>query len=238
MAMDTGAFDTGAFDTGAFDTGDAALLVAGILLVASFAMTSMRWLRIIALVAGAAALFWAIVTGPGSLVVVLIAAFVIVNGGQLLMMILRTRQHHLSAEERELLEGVLQVQEPEQQRRLLGLMRWQDARPDDVLMQQGQARPPLIYLASGAAAIELDGAVVGVCGSGDFLGEMSMVTGETASATVRVTHAVRIARFDRDALAQFTATLPEMKRAFDAALNRGMAQKIARMNEAAAVSGN
>ncbi len=220
------------------DTGGIAALVAGVLLVAAFAMTSVRWLRIIALVAGGTALAWAILAQVGSLVTVLIAAFVIVNGVQLLLLLLRGRQHHLSAEERELLEGVLQVQDPGQQRRLLGLMRWRDAKPGDVLMDQGQSQPPLIYIASGAAAIEHDGAIVGVCGPGDFLGEMSLLTGEKASATVRVTNDLRMARFNRDALAQFTATIPEVKRAFDAALNRGLAAKILRMNEAASASGN
>ena len=79
---------------------------------------------------------------------------------------------------------------------------------------------------------------MGVCGAGDFLGEMSLLTGENASATVRVTNDLRMAKFDRDGLAQFTAGVPELKRAFDAALNRGLAAKVLRMNKAAAASGS
>lgn len=216
--------------------GGIAAIVAGFLLVAAIANTSMRGLRVLALLAGAAALFAAVTVDADGLVTLLIAVFIIINALQLLRLLLRTRRHHLSAEERELLEGVLEVQDPEQQRRLMGLMRWRDAEVDEVLMEQNDSRPPLIYIASGEAAIEHDGKIVGQCGSGDFLGEFALMTGESASATVRVTSEIRMARFDRGALAQFTADVPELRRAFDAALNRGMASKILRMNKAAASS--
>lgn len=213
-----------------------AALIAGLLLVVAMAMASMRWLRVLALGAGLAALAVVLLVDLGTVGNLLVIAFVVVNAVQLVRLILRTRAHHLSAEERELLEGVLEVQEPDHQRRLLGLMQWRDARPDEILMTQGQANPPLIYIAAGAAAIEHEGTIVGVCGAGDFLGEMSLLTGENASATVRVTNDLRMARFDRDGLAQFTAGVPELKRAFDAALNRGLAAKVLRMNKAAAAS--
>lgn len=215
-----------------------AALIAGLLMVAAVATTSMRWLRILALAAGGAALFVVHLAELGTLGDLVVVAFVIVNAVQLLLMELRARRHHLSAEERELLEGVLEVQDPEQQRRLVGLMRWRDAEAGEVLMEQGDARPPLIYVASGEAAILHDGKQVGMCSAGDFLGEMSLMTGETASATVRAGAPVRMALFDRDGLAQFTQSVPELKRAFDAALNRGMAAKIMRMNKAAAASTN
>lgn len=218
--------------------GGIAAMLAGVLMVAAIAMNSMRWLRILALVAGAAALVAVITSGAEMLVSLIVACFVIANGTQLIVLMLRGRAHHLSDEERELLEGVLEVQDPEQQRRLLGLMRWRDAAPDEVLMQQGQSRPPLVYIASGQAAIEHDEKRVGTCGAGDFLGEMSLMTGESASATVRVMVPMRIAHFDRDSLGQFTADVPELKRAFDAALNRGLAAKVLRMNKAAAASGD
>jgi CRP-like cAMP-binding protein len=216
--------------------GGIAAIVAGLLLVVAIASTSMRGLRVLALLAGGVSLFAVVAMGADGFVTTLVAAFVIVNALQLLRLLLRRRRHHLSAEERDLLEGVLQVQDLEQQRRLVGLMRWRDAEVDEVLMEQGDSRPALIYIASGEAAIEHDGKIVGQCGDGDFLGEFAMMTGESASATVRVTREIRMARFDRSALAQFTAGVPELQRAFDAALNRGMAAKILRMNKAAASS--
>lgn len=213
-----------------------AALIAGLLMVAAMSVTSMRWLRILALAAGVAGLAVVQLIGLGTIGNLIVVAFVIVNAVQLVLLELRARRHHLSAEERELLEGVLQVQDPEQQRRLIGLMRWHDAEAGEILLEQGDTRPPLIYISSGEAEIIFDGKNVGNCSAGDFIGEMSLMTGERASATVQVSRPLRMARFDRDGLAQFTQSVPELKRAFDAALNRGMAAKITRMNKAAAAS--
>ena len=111
--------------------------------------------------------------------------FLAVATVRLVMSLARARSGITSADQRELLANVLEVQEPSQQRKLLDLMSWRDADPGDVLMTQGQKEPPLIYVASGAAKVEHDGQIVGECSEGEFLGEMSLITGEKASASVK-----------------------------------------------------
>ena len=71
------------------------------------------------------------------------------------------------------------------------------------------------------------------CGAGEFLDEMSHVSGERASATVTVTQAMRMARLDRDALGQLAKSLPEVGKAVDRVFNRSLAVKVLRMNESA-----
>ena len=83
----------------------------------------------------------------------------------------------------------------------------------------------------------VDGKAVGACGPGDFLGEMSLISGQTATATVTASEAMRVARFDREALAQLARAAPEVGRALDSALNRSLAAKVLRMNEVAAARG-
>ncbi|MFN2100979.1 Crp/Fnr family transcriptional regulator [Altererythrobacter sp. MF3-039] len=111
------------------------------------------------------------------------------------------------------------------------LLRWEDIASGETLMEQGQPQPPFIYVASGAARIDADASQVGSCGHGEFLGEMSLVSGQTATATVTATEPMRVARFDRDALAQLSRTVPEISKAIDAAINRGLAHKVRRSNE-------
>ena len=67
-------------------------------------------------------------------------------------------------------------------------------------MEEGQATPQLVFIARGAASVEKAGTIVGVCGPGDFLGEMSFLTGKPASATVRVANEVRCCVYDPAAL--------------------------------------
>lgn len=206
-----------------------------ILLIASMLMTSLRNLRILALLSGLVAMVHFSLMGDTASLAWEVA-FVLTNGLQLCILIYRSRTGDLSPEEQSLLNHVLKVEDPMNQRRMLGLLRWRDVPAGEVLIRQGQANPPLAYIASGAASIEHDGQLVGVCGEGDFLGEMSLVSGERATATVVVTNAMRIAVFDRDALAQLTRSSPDIGNALDAALNRGLAAKVLRMNVAAAGS--
>lgn len=211
------------------------LHVTGALLVAAMLARSLRALRILALAAGVAALAWCLVSGQGGAPLLWTIAFGVVCAGQLFLLTQRTRVGRMRAEERALLEDILRVEDPAKQRRLIGLLTWRDAAPGEVLIRQGQPRPPLIYVAEGTAAIELDGKAVGTCGPGDFLGDMSVATGEPASTAVVVTEPMRIAVVDRTALAEMAAAAPEIGAAFDGAINRALAAKIQRMNESAAV---
>lgn len=212
-------------------------LLGALLLVASMLPTSIRLVRWIAFAAGSAAIaHFSLndITGPW---LWLAGAFVLINAVQLARLHLRARTHGLREEEVELLEHVLKVEEPDRQRRLRDLLEWRDMPAGELLMRQGERGPPLIYVASGTGRIEVGGNMVGTCAKGDFLGEMSAILGEDATATVVVAEPMRIARFDRDALAEMTRSMPELQRAFDHALNRGLAAKIVRMNANAARDG-
>lgn len=215
------------------ESGDPLLHLAAALLVAAMLMTSPRALRTLALASGLAAVLHFSLSGGGGAALVWAVLFAVAAGVQLALLIYRSRLGDMSAEERELLQDVLRVEEPAHQRRLVGLLHWRDAAVGEVLIRQGERQPPLIYIASGAAAIDVDGRMVGVCGVGDFLGEMSAATGEGASATVTVTNPMRIARVDRAALTQLAAAAPAIGTAFQAALYRGLAAKVLRMNKAA-----
>ena len=218
------------------DPGNIFAHLSYIFLISSMLMTSLRALRILALASGIAAMIHFTFQTQDNASFVWETVFVLANGTQLAILLYRSRTGDMLPEERELFDYVMSVEEPSHQRRLRDLLEWKDIPVGEVLMQQGARNPPLIYIASGAASIEHSGAMVGVCGPGDFVGEMSLISGESASATVTVTNAMRIARFDRDALSQLVRNVPDIGKAFDSALNRGLAAKVLRMNEAAAAS--
>lgn len=206
---------------------------AGALFVAAAAMTSTRRLRWLVMAGCVVALVWLAWRGGPVSAMIWIGAVGIANGAQLAVMVRRSRTGMMRQEERDLLEHILRVEEPARQKRLLDVMRWRDAAEGEVLIRQGQVEPPLIYVASGTGVIEHDGSRVGQCGKGDFLGEMSMVSGQRASAWVIAAEPMRIAEFDRDALAHLSRSSPEIGAALAAALNQGLAAKVQRMNETA-----
>lgn len=205
--------------------------LAGMALVFSVFPHQVRQIRLFSFAAGLlGAAFFALTQGPGA-GLALALAFTIINGARLIELLHRARSGVMTREERELFDHVMKIEEPSQQNRLRDLLVWEDVAPGTQLIKQGEVDPPLIYIASGRAEIERDLAIVSECGSGEFLGEMSHVSGERASATVTVTQDMRLARLDRDALALLANSLPEIGKAVDRAFNRSLAVKVMRMNK-------
>ncbi|MCL6251289.1 cyclic nucleotide-binding domain-containing protein [Altererythrobacter sp. KTW20L] len=161
-----------------------------------------------------------------------------INLVQLLRTTMRTRRGLMSGEEYALIAEVLSIEEPAKQRRLRDVLTWRDAETGEILIRQGEVAPSLIYIATGKMDIEHDGLPVGTCGPDDFIGEMSLVSGDGASATVKVSMPARIAVFDREGLQRLVQAMPELSRALDRTLNRGLSAKIQRMNKATRESWN
>ena len=204
---------------------------AGVALVAAMLPHQVRNIRMLCLVAGLFGSLYFIFAQEWGFGLVLAAAFLIVNALRFNELLKRARSGDITSEERELFDHVMQIEDPGKQSRLRDLMTWADVPVGEVLIMQDQVDPPLIYIASGRAAIIRDDLMVSEAGAGEFVGEMSQISGNLASATVKVTQAMRMATMDRDALAQLTRSLPEIGRAVDSAFNRSLAVKVMRMNE-------
>lgn len=214
------------------DIGTSGLLVgAAALLVAALSLTSIRNLRLVALAAGLLAALHFSLVERNWVWLGLAVVFTLVNGARLGSLMARARKGAVLDQERDLFEHVMRIEDPARQGHLRDLIGWRDVAAGEVLMREGDAQPPLIYVASGRAEISHGGGHVGTCGAGDFLGEMSVISGEVASATVTASEAMQVARFDRDALTDLVRTVPEIGKAIDAALNRSLAAKLLRMNQ-------
>lgn len=211
--------------------------LAALLVVAAATQRRPRIIRLLTTLAGLAAFIHFIASGADFAWVFWSGLFAAINGVHFAALAMRARTGKLLEEERELFDEVMKVSEPGQQRHLQDLIDWRDVAPGQALVTQGQANPPLIYVAHGRAEIAVDGKRVGECAPGDFLGEMSLISGQTATATVTASDPMRVARFDREALAQLSRAAPEVGRALDSALNRSLAAKVMRMNEVAAARG-
>lgn len=206
---------------------------AGVALVAAMLPHQVRNIRILCLAAGLFGVLYFAFAQEWGFGLVLAAVFLIVNAMRFAELVKRARSGTMTSEERELFDHVMQIEDPSKQNRLKDLMTWNDIEVGEVLIMQDQVDPPLIYIASGRAAIIRDDVIVSECGAGEFVGEMSQISGNLASATVKVTQAMRMATLDRDALAQLTRSLPEIGRAVDNAFNRSLAVKVMRMNKGA-----
>ncbi|MFN0263254.1 cyclic nucleotide-binding domain-containing protein [Tepidamorphus sp. 3E244] len=203
-----------------------------VLLVLSMMMRSMLWLRIIAvsagLTSGAYGYFWLL----DPVTVFWEAVFVTVNLVQLAIIAWENRKRALSEEEQIVVNTLLPSADTRAVRRLLkrGIMR--EFKPETVIVEQGKVVPELIVITRGTVQIEKDGRIVGVCGEGDLIGEMSYLSGETASATVLVTNPVHAMAFDHRRLKDFLLRNIDIRHAVEASFNRNLLTKLVRTNHA------
>jgi thioredoxin reductase (NADPH) len=90
----------------------------------------------------------------------------------------------------------------------------QDVRLRDVVFRPGDPSYDLIVIETGRIEIvspagDEPEAFVAAYGPGDFLGELNLLTGQTAFLTARVTEAGRIHRISRDSFRRLMADDPE-----------------------------
>jgi hypothetical protein len=203
-----------------------------ILVILSVSMSSMRWLRIFAIASGLTGILYYGFIVSDEISAMWETIFTTVNVIQLAIILLAGRKRATNEDEEFFIQTVMPTLEGNLRSRLLKLARWQTREPGEVLVEEGQERPELVFIARGAASVERSGTLVGVCGPGDFLGEMSFLTGKPASATVRVANESRCCVFDPGVLKVLLEKNPSIRQTLENSFNRNLVGKLERMNEA------
>lgn len=206
------------------------------LLVLSMLMNDMGWLRAIAIAAGLIRIVNRAWLQVDPVIVFWEVIFVAVNVGQLAILWYYARRHRFSEDEGRFVDKLPRDIERRKIKRLLRLARPHRAEAGEVLTREGKRPAHLIFVTEGVAQIEQGGGrIVGVCGPGDFIGEMSFITGAPASATAIAARPMRYFAFDQGALEAALAADGELRRAMDASFNRNLVGKLVKANAEAAV---
>lgn len=205
-----------------------ALLVAGVL---ASRTTMMRVLVALAAAAGLArALFW---TGDMATAVwlgVLLAACLFLVARNLY----ETRDVRLSAEERALLDSLVAGLSKSRARHLMDVGLWLSGKEGDVLTREGEPVERLYYIAEGEALVTSGGRRVGMCRPGDLVGELSVLTGEKASATVVLTGPARFWCAPADDLRPYVEANEDIRRAIEHGFANALKAKLRASNRAIA----
>ena len=204
--------------------------VAYVLLIISMMMRNMNWLRFFAILAGSiSAVFYFTIRDFVSMFWE--SMFTLVNLAQYLILQVENRRGKFSEEESAFIEKCLPSIERAQARRFMRLGTWTEVQADMLLIEQDTCPKKLFYLIDGEAIAEHDGKIVGRLNRGDFFGEMSYLTGETATASVKTILQCRFLAFDRNLLRDHLNKHPEVKHALEASFNRNLVNKLAESNK-------
>jgi signal transduction histidine kinase len=201
------------------------------LLVLSMLMNDMGWLRAIAIAAGLIRIVNRAWFEVDPIIVFWEVIFVAVNVGQLMILWYYARRHRFAAHETHFAESMPRGVDRRSIRRLLRLANIRHAEPGDMLTIEGALLSDLMFIAEGVVQIERGGVIVAVCGPGDFLGEMSFVSGGPATATAVVARPLRYLAFNQMRLRNAIEADGELKQALDASFNRNLVGKLAKAGQ-------
>ncbi len=197
-----------------------------LLLVLSMLMRRMLWLRLLVIASALAGIafdhFW--LSNPVG--VFWQSLLVLVNVGELLILWRNDRRAVFSPEEEEFRTRLLPGLSPGQARRFLDRGRWEDLPPGTVLTRQGACPDFLTYLARGDVTVEVGGRAIRTVSGGHFIGEMSLMGDDMASATTVVSSPARAWRIERPKLLRLRETNHAAMGVVEAGIARDMRAKL------------
>jgi CRP-like cAMP-binding protein len=200
------------------------------LLILSMLMRRMVWLRALAVASGLAKIIYRAFFVLDPVSVLWETVFVLVNLVQLALIWYYEYQHRFSEDERHFADSMPPSVERRAIKKLLGYSRLIELEPGAAITVEGQPVKDLVFIASGVAKVESDGRIVAVCGPGDYIGELSFLTGEPATATTTAVKPVRMLAFDQQRLHVAIEADAAVRRAMESGLNRNLVGKLVRSN--------
>ena len=136
------------------------------------------------------------------------------------------RLNRFSLDDRKFGDAVLSRLDDVDLKRLLRVGEWETLPVGTTLTEQGHPVDALVYLANGKAQVIRDGNPVAVMSTGRFVGEMTCMTGEPATATVRVTQEARVLKLPASEFRRFVTRQPVVRDHIEIAFARDLRRKL------------
>lgn len=203
--------------------------LAYVLLITSMMMRNINWLRALAILAGimSAYYYW---TLDDKISMFWEAIFTLVNVAQFLILQIENRRGSFNEDEKYFIQTCLPNVERSQARRLVKLGAWTEVQDETILVFEDTAPDKLKFIVSGKAEVYRNKKLIGNVAKGDFVGEISYLTGEKATATAIVTEPVRYLAFGQKRLREHLARNTDVRHALETSFNRNLADKLVKSN--------
>jgi CRP-like cAMP-binding protein len=142
-----------------------------------------------------------------------------------------------TSEEEEMLSGLLARLPRSRARHLLDQGFWLSGREGDTLTREDEAVTHLYYLASGEARVMSHGRQVATCRAGDLIGELTVLSGDRASATVVLAGPARFWCAPANVLRPYIDAHDDVRHALEEGIATSLRAKLRHSNELIAEAG-
>lgn len=205
-----------------------AMLVAAAL--AARRSTARLFLALAAALALSVAVLWTgNLVGAGWMLLLLIAALSLFVAEES-----RNRRARFTPDDEMMRLAVLQGVPKAVARHLIDQGLWLTGTAGDTLTEEGHPVQHVVFLAEGAAAVISGGQRVATLGPGDLIGEATILTGEAATATVKLDGPARVWCGPADRLRMYLGENPEVRAALQSRFSDALKEKLVATNRALA----
>ena len=142
----------------------------------------------------------------------------------------RDRSARFTPDEEAMVAALLPGLEPARARHLLDQGFWLSGERGDVLTREDEPVGHLYYLAAGEARVLSQGRQVGTCRAGDLIGEVTVLSGEQASATVTLDGPARFWCAPADVLRAYLQAHDEVRHALEHGFAMALKSKLRATN--------
>jgi CRP-like cAMP-binding protein len=149
----------------------------------------------------------------------------------------RHRTVRFTKEEEAMVASLLAGLSPSRARHLLDQGFWLSGQSGDVLTREEEPVGHLFYLASGEARVMSHGRQVGSCRAGDLIGEVTVLSGDQASATVILNGPARFWCAPANVLRPYLDAHDEVRQALEHGFAASLSAKLRASNRAIAEAG-
>ena len=161
--------------------------------------------------------------------------------GACLFLLVRTlyesRQVRFTPEERRMLDSLVSGVSQNRARHLMDQGMWLTGKEGDVLTREGEPVAHLYFLAEGEARVMSTGRQVGTCRAGDLIGELTVMSGDRASATVLLDGPARFWCAPANVLRPYITAHDDVRRALEQGIATSLRAKLRHSNELIAEAG-
>lgn len=202
-------------------------LAFGLVLI-SYLVRDILWLRYLSIVASAAAVAYnyLVPDPPLWLAIGWNVAFIAAHTGHLVYLHRQRRRLPLSDEEHELHEHLFPACSPREFAELMRIAEWRRARPGATLVPEGRWHDRLLVVFRGAVEVVARGRPVARLGERSLVGELGFVTEQPASAAVVAAAPTRYVAWSRRALERLLERQPRVREALSALVAGELANKL------------
>lgn len=210
---------------------------SALLLVLAMLASRMRRLRWMVMAAAALGIVHSLFFNFNPIALFWAALLLIVNVGAIAHIAYRNARIRFTPDEEPMLGTLLSGLERARARHFLDQGFWLSGQAGETLIREGEPVTHLFYLAAGQARVQSAGKAVGWCRPGDLIGEVTVLSGDAASATVALDGPARFWCAPAKTLRLYLDAHHDVRHAVELSFAAALRHKLREANKAVAQAG-